>query len=79
MEAYFVLTKFYDINRVEVINDLKKIISLQGVIGQKHILLETLNILLKNNIDFVDALLCAKENLEGYKILSFDKDMKKCR
>ena len=27
------------------------------------------------NIDFVDALICAKSKLENYKKLSFDKDL----
>ena len=32
----------------------------------------------KKNIDFADAMLCAKKNLEGYEVMSFDKDIKKC-
>jgi predicted nucleic-acid-binding protein len=41
--------------------------------------LETLNIVDGKNIDFVDALICAKSRLRGYGKLSFDKDVnKKC-
>jgi predicted nucleic-acid-binding protein len=78
MEAFFVLTKFYTIPKSNVISDLKKLISLPGIVGDKLTLLETLNILSNKNIDFVDALLCAKSNLQEYKILSFDNDINKC-
>ncbi len=77
MEVYFVLTKFYKIDRIDVIQDLKKILSLKGVIGEKIILYETLNILEKKSIDFVDALICVKVKFQNYKYLSFDKDIEK--
>ncbi len=80
MEVYFVLIKFYKLDRVSVIQDIKSIIALDGVVNSdKVILYEALNIVENKNIDFVDALLCAKSNLQGYGILSFDKDLKKCK
>lgn len=79
MEVYFVLTKFYKLDRISVIQDLKSILALDGVVNSdKVILYEALNIVENKNIDFVDALICAKSNLQGYGILSFDKDLKKC-
>ncbi len=78
MEAYFVLVKFYKLPKKEVIEDLKKLIALKGITGDKILLLETLNILINKNIDFVDALICAKAKLYGYEKLSFDNDLKKC-
>ncbi|KIM04340.1 MAG: twitching motility protein PilT [Sulfurovum sp. FS06-10] len=79
MEALFVLVKFYKLPQSEVIEDLKRIIALRGVVGEKIVLLETLNIVDGKNIDFVDALICAKSRLRGYGKLSFDKDVnKKC-
>jgi len=79
MEAFFVLTKFYKLPKKEVINDLKIIVSLSGVVNQnKPILFETLTLIENKNIDFVDALICAKTKLQNYKYLSFDKDLKKC-
>ena len=79
MEALFVLIKFYKLPKDEVIDDLKKIIALRGVIGDKVLLIETLNIVENKNIDFVDALICAKSKLQGYVKLSFDKDVnRKC-
>jgi len=79
MEIYFVLVKFYKLDRLEVINDLKAILSLKCVINDdKTILLETLSILEQKNIDFADALLCAENRLNFIKIISFDKDISKC-
>ncbi|MGZ5208084.1 MAG: PIN domain-containing protein [Sulfuricurvum sp.] len=79
MEAFFVLTKFYKLPKEEVINDLKRILSLDGIVNDdKFILFETLSIVENKNIDFVDALLCAKQRLQGFEIVSFDQDIKKC-
>ena len=79
MEAYFVLTKFYNLPKSEVIDDLKSIIAMRGVVNSdKSILFETLNIIENKNIDFVDALICAKVKLQGYGKISFDNDLKKC-
>ncbi|MEA1919314.1 MAG: PIN domain-containing protein [Campylobacterota bacterium] len=79
MEAFFVLTKFYKFPKNDVINDLKTILTLNGVINtNKTILYETLNIIENRNIDFVDALICAKSKLQGFGKLSFDEDLKTC-
>ena len=75
MEVLFVLTKFYKLPKIDVIEDLKKIIALRGVVGDKVLLIETLNIVETKNIDYVDALICAKSRLHGYGKLSFDKDV----
>ncbi|HHH20282.1 MAG TPA: type II toxin-antitoxin system VapC family toxin [Campylobacterales bacterium] len=79
MEALFVLVKFYKLPQSEVIEDLKRIIAFKGVVGNKILLLETLNIVDTKNIHFVDALICAKSRFQGYGKLSFDRDVnKKC-
>lgn len=79
MEVLFVLIKFYKLPQSEVITDLKRIIALRGVVGDKVLLFETLNIVDEKNIDFVDALICAKSRLQGYGKLSFDSDVnRKC-
>ena len=79
MEALFILIKFYKLPKSEVIADLKRLIALRGVVGDKILLIETLNIVDDKNIDFVDALICAKSRLQGYGKLSFDTDVnKKC-
>jgi predicted nucleic acid-binding protein len=79
MEAFFVLTKFYKLPKNEIINDLKRILSLEGVVNDDKLLLfETLSIIENKNIDFVDASLYARQRLQGSEILSFDNDVKKC-
>ena len=79
MEVYFVMTKFYKLPKKEIIADLKKIIALPGIVGDKVVLLETLHMVENKNIDFVDALICAKSMLYGYGTLSFDTDVnRKC-
>ena len=79
MEAYLVLTKFYKLPKEEVINDLKTILAFSGVVNSnKPILYETLTIMERKNIDFVDALICAKSKLQGFGRLSFDDDVKRC-
>jgi predicted nucleic-acid-binding protein len=79
MEAFFVLTKFYKFPKIEVISDLKTILSFEGVVNKdKVILFEALSIIENKNIDFVDALICAKCKFQNYEKLSFDKDLNKC-
>jgi len=38
---------------------------------------EELNIIENKNIDFVDALICTKNKLQGFGKLSFDADVEK--
>ena len=79
MEAFFVLTKFYKLPADEVIDDLKTILALNGVVNaDKAILFEALTIVANQKIDFVDALICAKTKLQGYGRVSFDQDLEGC-
>ncbi len=78
-EICFVLLKVYGLPKQSIIKDLKTILSLDGIVGDnKIILFEALNILEHKNIDFVDAIICAKAKLQNYDILSFDNDLKRC-
>lgn len=80
MEALFVLIKFYKLPKAEVVNDLKSILAMEGIVNtNKVILFEALSLHLDKNIDFVDALICAKSNIQGYEWISFDNDLKKCK
>ena len=79
MEVLFVMVKFYKLPKAEVVNDLKSILAMQGIVNtNKVILVEALSIYLDKNIDFVDALICAKSKIQGYEWISFDSDLKKC-
>ncbi len=78
METLFVLTKFYNLPKADVVTDLKAILAMQGVINSnKVILFDALTLFLDKNVDFVDALICTKSKLQGYEWLSFDKDVNK--
>ncbi len=77
--SFFVLTKLYQLPKSEVLNDLKSILALDGVVNSDKVILnEVFNLIENKNIDFVDALLCAKSKLQGFEKISFDKDLKKC-
>lgn len=78
MEAFFVLHKFYKLPKAEVLDDLKAILAFNGVINDdKFQVIEALNIVLYQNLDFVDALLCVKSKHYGFELLSFDKKLQK--
>jgi len=80
MECFFVLNKVYNIKREDVLKKLKYILEFENIVNKdKYILIETLNLMSKKNIDFVDALLCVKSQIDSIEIFSFDKDIKKCK
>lgn len=80
MEVLFIMVKFYKETKKDVIKNLQSLLKLEGVVNRdKFILIETLNVMQKKNIDYVDALICTKNVLQGYGKISFDKDvMHKC-
>jgi len=80
MEVLFIMTKYYKAPLLDLVEDLKSILLLDGVVNEnKYILIGTLNMMCDKNIDYVDALICTKSALQGYGKISFDKDvMKKC-
>ena len=80
MEVLFVMTKVYKIPKGIVIEKLKSLLLLDGVVNDdKAIYIDALNLMQHKNIDYVDALICTKNVLQGYGKISFDKDvMKKC-
>ncbi len=78
MEALFVLTKFYEIDKEIVVDKLKKICLIPQLENpDKFLFLEALNIHLYKNIDFVDAIVLARAKFYDYEILSFDKKLLK--
>lgn len=59
--------------------DKKSFIYISGVVNSnKALLFEMFSLIGSENIDFVDALICAKSKLEGFGKLSFDEDVNKC-
>ena len=80
MEVLFVVVKQYKVPKDITVEKLKSILLLEGVVNtNKMMLIETLNMFLEKNIDYIDALICTKNKMQGYGKISFDKDvMKKC-
>lgn len=78
-EAFFVLTKLYEVPQEEAADKLSAIVSFKGVImHDKQLIISCLRILQTENIDLVDAYLLAfakKKNIK--RIYSFDRDLSK--
>ncbi len=78
-EAFFVLTKLYEVPQEEAADKLSGIVSFKGVImHDKPLIISCLRILQTENIDLVDAYLLAfakKKNIK--RIYSFDRDLSK--
>ncbi len=76
-ECYYVMTKFYKIEKEKVLEDFRQLLLLPNVKSDES-LLEALLILKSNNIDFVDTLLCARAKIYDYEIFSFDQKVSQC-
>jgi len=78
-EAFFVLTKLYEVPQEEAADKLSGIVSFKGVImPDKPLILSCLEILQTERIDLADACLLAfskKKNMK--RIYSFDRDLSK--
>lgn len=78
-EAVYVLRRIYKHEREDISSALKKLLLYQYIYtDNKIVTFEALDIYAKRNIDFADAMLCAKKNIEGFEIVSFDKDIERC-
>jgi len=78
-EVIYVLKRIYKYEKKEISSTLKKILLYNHLYTEnKLVTFEALEIYAEKNIDFADAMLCAKKNLEGFEILSFDKDIGRC-
>ena len=78
-EIIYVLKRIYKIDKIQISNALKKILLNDNFYtDNKLVTFEALDIYANKNIDFADAMLCAKKNLEGFEIVSFDRDMRRC-
>jgi predicted nucleic-acid-binding protein len=78
-EIIYVLKSVYKHDKSFIKEQLKLLFVYEKLhVENQLIVSEALEVYVKKNIDFADAILCAKKNLEGYKVMSFDKDIKKC-
>jgi predicted nucleic-acid-binding protein len=78
VETVYVLTKTYGINK-ELVSD--KLVELfeqkRFCFENKSLILETLNIFKKMNLDFVDCLLYACKRLKNAEVFTFDEKLLK--
>ena len=78
-EIIYVLRSVYKQNKSLIKSQLELLFTYDNLhIENQYIIQNALDVYVRKNIDFADAILCAKKNLEGYEVLSFDKDVKKC-
>ncbi len=79
LETIYVLSKVYKMKKSVIIENLLLLFRMHNVVSQeKTIIIEALKILQRRNIDFIDALLCARAAVQGHKVYSFDTDVQKC-
>jgi len=79
VESIYVMEKFYNIPKNEIVDKLSKIMNFSGVANSNKS--EILKALLKYeslNIDIVDCILAARSSSEKV-IVSFDKDMERLK
>ena len=78
-EVIYVLKRVYKHEKKDISSALKKLLLYKHLYTEnKLVTFEALDIYADKNIDFADALLCAKKKLEGFEIVSFDKDIERC-
>ena len=76
-EVVFVLMKVYNTSKSDIKNTLVKFLSFENIIlNSKPTILKALELFDEKNIDFVDAILCAKS--KKYEVKTFDKKLNKC-
>jgi len=79
VECVYVMEKFYEIPKTEIVEKLSGILNFSGIVNPDRS--EILEALLKyenSNIDIVDCILAARSSPEKV-VISFDKDMKKLK
>ena len=78
-EIIYVSRRIYKREKMEISTVLREMILMEHLyVENQPIVLEALTLYAVKNIDFADAILCAKKRLEGFEVLSYDKDVKKC-
>ncbi|QOG11639.1 PIN domain-containing protein [Arcobacter sp. FWKO B] len=76
-EVIFVLLKVYKIKKDDISSSLQQFLGFDNIImSDKQVILQSLEIFVNKNLDFIDCVLCAKS--KEYKIKTFDKQLQKC-
>lgn len=76
-EAVFVLESFYKMPRGDIADVMNKFLSTKNVNSHyPTVLLAALTLYAtKKKLDIIDCMLCAFNNINGWDVLTFDKDM----
>ena len=79
-EIDFILNKYYNFEKQEVIEKLKSLLSASYfMIESRDIFQQTLMLYKDNNVSFVDCFLLAKAKIEKAELFTFDKKLQKVR
>lgn len=79
-EIYWTLKSFYGFGKSKILSILESLLNTSSIVSNKDLLLETISILRKNNLSFIDAYVASFSLLKNDgKILSFDKSFDKLK
>jgi predicted nucleic-acid-binding protein len=79
VECVYVMEKFYDIPKNEIVDKLSRILNIKGIINaDKSAILDALVKYETSSADIVDCILAAKSSPQRV-IVSFDKDFKRLK
>ncbi len=79
-EAYWVLSSFYRFPKMKILDCLESLVGKASIISPKILLLDTVTILRRHNISFVDAFTAAYSLIKHQgRVLSYDKGFAKVK
>ena len=79
VECVYVMEKFYEIPKNEIVDKLSRILNIKGIINpNKSEILDALIKYEKSSADIVDCMLAAKSSPQRV-VVSFDKDFKRLK
>lgn len=73
-EVYWTLMSFYKVDRDKILSMLEALIASPAIVSSKQVLTETIDILRKKKISFIDAYTVAAARIADKIILSYDRD-----
>jgi predicted nucleic-acid-binding protein len=74
-EVIFVLSSFYKVPRLEIVQILKSLLSYKGIKVDSDIYSVALDVYLEHNIHIVDSIIAVKTLTSGDELLTFDKKL----
>lgn len=75
-EVVYVLTKVYDVSRVDVSDAIQRFLRAKNIVcSNSEIAIKSLQLFVENRLDFVDNVLLAYHQLRGITIYSYDRKL----